>query len=467
MRPRSAAAAFVVLVCAIAAHADAESPVRAEGRAVWTGGVEGGGTGLESGQAQETSEGGKAQPAEGVRLEWDDRPSLRAGRWLRIDFRFKSQAEGRRSQEDLTGLGGPFELGLLRGGVRGELLGLFEFQIEHDLKSGGKWRDVFLNVRPLVAAQVRAGKFKVPFSLDKTTGVTDLDLVHRSLAATALAPGRDVGVMVHGSLLKRSVRYEIGYFRGDGDSPPALESMPFPLPEDEAPVKQPSQAARIRVAPFRALSRDTLVESLEFGVAATSTTTPVGPNHLQGQSVLGVDFFPRRYYVSGPRRRMGAEFSWTPGPASVKSEYIRSTEARLGQGVGSEAGLDNDLPDLVGRGWYVMGTWVLTGEKKEGGVVPRKALFQGGVGAIEIAGRYEGLRFASADQAEAPSSSPRATTVEANEDSVVTVGVNWYPNRWVKVQVNAIRERFADPARSPIPGQATVVTYVLRVQFVL
>jgi len=291
--------------------------------------------------------------------------------------------------------------------------------------------------------------------------------VHRSLAATALAPGRDVGVMVHGSLLKRSVRYEIGYFRGDGDSPPALESMPFPLPEDEAPVKQPSQAARIRVAPFRALSRDTLVESLEFGVAATSTTTPVGPNHLQGQSVLGVDFFPRRYYVSGPRRRMGAEFSWTPGPASVKSEYIRSTEARLGQGVGSEAGLDNDLPDLVGRGWYVMGTWVLTGEKKEGGVVPRKALFQGGVGAIEIAGRYEGLRFASADQAEAPSSSPRATTVEANEDSVVTVGVNWYPNRWVKVQVNAIRERFADPARSPIPGQATVVTYVLRVQFVL
>jgi hypothetical protein len=168
--------------------------------------------------------------------------------------------------------------------------------------------------------------------------------------------------MVHGSLLKRSVRYEIGYFRGDGDSPPALESMPFPLPEDEAPVKQPSQAARIRVAPFRALSRDTLVESLEFGVAATSTTTPVGPNHLQGQSVLGVDFFPRRYYVSGPRRRMGAEFSWTPGPASVKSEYIRSTEARLGQGVGSEAGLDNDLPDLVGRGWYVMGTWVLTGE---------------------------------------------------------------------------------------------------------
>ena len=243
--------------------------------------------------------------------------------------------------------------------------------------------------------------------------------------------------------------------------------MPYPLPEDDAPVGQPSLAGRVRVEPFRALARKTPFESLEIGVAATSTTVPVGPNHLQGESVLGVDFFPRHYYINGPRRRLGAEFSWSPGPASVKFEYICSTEARLGQGVGNEAGLDNDLPDLVGRGWYVTGTWVITGEKKDGGVVPRKPLSGGGFGAIEVAARYEGLRFSSADETETPSSSPRAATVEANEDSVVTVGVNWYPNRWVKIQANVIREEFADAGRSPVPGQARLLSYVLRVQFVL
>ncbi len=456
-----------MLVCAVAAPAGASSGVPDADPPAWVAraGVEG--TGQEGLQPQDQPGGKKKQSEKGLRLVWDDRPSLRAGRWLRVDFRVKSQVDARWSQADLADLGEMVEPGVLRGGVEGELLGLFEFQVEHDLRSEGAWRDVYVNFRPLGAAQVQVGKYKVPFGLDKTTGATSLDFVHRSLAANDLAPGRDVGVMVHGSLLKRSVRYEVGYFRGDGDSPPALEPMPYPLPEDESPVKQPSQAARIRVAPFRALGGDSLFGTFEVGVAATSTTIPVGPNHLQGHSVLGADFFPRRYYANGPRRRLGGEFSWSPGPASIKMEYIRTTEARLGQGVGGEGSLDNDLPELVGRGWYVSATWVVTGEKKDGGVVPRNELFGGGIGAVEIAGRYETLRFGSADETEPPSASPRAVTVAASEDTVLTVGLNWYLNRWLKVQANVIRERFTDPARSPIPGQAAVRSVVLRIQFVL
>jgi hypothetical protein len=51
------------------------------------------------------------------------------------------------------------------------------------------------------AIRVRAGRFKVPFSLEETTGVKHLDFVDRSLAATQLAPGRDVGVMAHGRVV--------------------------------------------------------------------------------------------------------------------------------------------------------------------------------------------------------------------------------------------------------------------------
>ena len=44
------------------------------------------------------------------------------------------------------------------------------------------------------AAQVRAGKFKIPFGLEQLTGISNLDFVYRSLSANYLAPARDIGV---------------------------------------------------------------------------------------------------------------------------------------------------------------------------------------------------------------------------------------------------------------------------------
>ena len=230
----------------------------------------------------------------GFRFVWDDRPSLRAGKWLRVDLRLKVQADVRSSEQDLAEYGGTFELTRLRAGVKGEVTRYVEFEVEHDLTSDGQWRDVYANVKPLREAQLKAGKFKIPFSLEQTTGPMELDFVSRSLAARVLAPGRDVGVMAHGSVLKGILRYEIGYFQGDGDNPPPLKPMPYPLPEDPAPEYGPSLAGRLRVEPFRGLSKKSLVENLEVGFAATSTEIPVGPNHLQGESVFGYEFFPRQ-----------------------------------------------------------------------------------------------------------------------------------------------------------------------------
>ena len=133
----------------------------------------------------------------------------------------------------------------------------------------------------------------------------------------------------------------------------------------------------------------------------------------------------------------------------MKAEYLRSTEARVGVGVGTPEQLDNTLPDLVGSGWYVSGTWVLTGEKKDGGIEPRKPVFRGGFGAIEVGARYESLGFASATADGPPSTSPRSPTVLPNAEHALTVGVSWYVNKWIKVQLNgdprAVRRSRAEP----------------------
>ena len=54
-----------------------------------------------------------------------------------------------------------------------------------------------------------------------------------------------------------------------------------------------------------------------------------------------------------------------------------------------------------------------------------------------------------------------------NEDRVWTSGVNWYVNRWIKIQANAIREAIEDEARTPLVGTRTFWSGVLRMQLVL
>src|SRR6185436_15608375 len=107
--------------------------------------------------------------------------------------------------------------------------------------------------------------------------------------------------------------------------------------------------------------------------------------------------------------------------------------------------------------WYASGTMAVTGETKADGLdEPKRPLFKGGVGAIEIAFRVENIWFGSiageASPGEPGSTSPRADVVLGNADRVTTFGVNWYPIRWVKIQFNVIKEELADPDQGPIPG---------------
>jgi phosphate-selective porin OprO/OprP len=400
-----------------------------------------------------------------IRMEWKTGPSLRLGRHGRVDFKLLLQADVRRSEQDLEPAGGQFDFARHWTGIKGNLFKVVEFEVIKELGGDQPWRDVYVNVRPISPAQVQAGKFKVPFSLDQLTGRHSLDFVYRSRAAETLAPDRDVGLMVHGSLWNRFVRYQLGTFRGDGENAPSLESPPL-LPNEVAdnPSKR-SIAGRLRVRPLAPLRLSDGIDSLEFGVSAMRSEIPEGLNHLHGETLFGTKLFKRRYYVNGARDRLAFDASWTPGPVSLRAEYIRVEEAREGVGSGDENGLNSTLTPLPSKGWYVSGTWAITGEKKESGLEPRRPLLQGGFGAVELAARYETIRFGLTGASELPSESPRAEYTLGDGEKIVTLGVNWYANRFVKVQVNGIKETVDDPAKSPIPGQASVWTVAVRLQF--
>jgi len=187
------------------------------------------------------------------------------------------------------------------------------------------------------------------------------------------------------------------------------------------------------------------------------------PNGLRGRTIMTQDDFYESVYVKGRRRRWEADVDWTAGRASTRAEYTWVSDDRLGQGIG-----DADLPDARGRSWYVSGTWVLTGEDKKRPLKAAEPFAQGGIGAIELAIRFERMWFDSTPPGQdEPLRNPRAETIYPSGDHALTLGVSWTLNRFVKIQFNAIREQLNDLERSPVPNGNVFWSRVIRFQFVL
>ena len=338
-----------------------------------------------------------------------------------------------------------------RVGLQGRLYDDLEYEVEAETRDEDHpWRDVFVNYRRFRAAQVQVGRFKMPFSLEQTTGISNINFVERSLIASQLAPARDRGVMVHGRVAKDILAYEAGRFGHDGDNTgyngKSIDGV---------------WAGRVVVTPWE--TNRGLLHSAQIGVAFTTGSLLEGLYGIRGRTISDYEFF-EPVYVHGERRRLGVEGRWSPGSILVQGEYVRVSDERNGQGLG-----DVDLPDAVAQGWYLSGIWVLTGENKSGGrMEPSRPFPTKGLGAVELAARFEELKFGSdGTGGEPPFSNPRAANILPNRDRILTLGINWYLNQFGRITLNGTRETLQDPARTPILGRTRFWGAVLRLQFVL
>ena len=432
--------------------------------------------------AEKTAEKGSEKPADKAAepqasdkksdgdwgFRWDGRPSLHLGEGTRVDFRVRLQRDVWHSDATLSlddDSDGDNDLNAdvarRRIGIEGEILNIFDYQVEREFTANrDPWRDVYLNYKQYGFAEVMAGKFKVPFSLDENTSSTNLDFVNRSRIATLLAPGRDIGVMVHGRFLTRGIlRYELGLFNEDGSNA-ARNDIEFVHGDRTV-------AGRLLAQPFR--STKSVANDLAVGVSFTTSELPEGVSGLRGRTELDEWFYRPEVLVNGRRQRIGVEARWRPGPFSVKSEFIRLTDERLGESIEG-----TDLSPFLGQGWYVSGTWAVTGEKKAEGLdsplrpLFRGPFFKGWVGAVELAARAERIHFGSVDSdisGVLPSTAPRAEIVLGNSDLAYTFGVNWYANRWIKIQLNLVRNTIGFPDQGPNPEQSSFWSRIVRFQF--
>jgi phosphate-selective porin OprO/OprP len=396
------------------------------------------------------------RPADGVRFERGKRPVLVWGSLFSVDFRAKFQNDFRDYDSEVTDDAGAHELHRARIGVEGRFLKVFEFELERELSdTRNPLKDAFVNWRRYRHFQVKAGRFKAPFGMEQLTGPTQMDFAHRSGISAHLAPGRDVGVMAHGPIWNATLKFETGVFRHDGDNARVAGNVR---------AGGPTFVARLRATPGRRLIVPRFLKDLELGGGFATTRIPEGAYSLRGQTVANKSFF-RRLEVHGQRLRLGAQLHWVFRPFKIDGEYVQVSDQRLGQGL-----LGDDLPDMLSRGWYLTGAWTIFDRSKaygKGRSFFRSVYHAHPLWALELATRYEQLRFGSAGHTGAPSRSSRAANILSASNRTLTLGANLALNRYTRIQVNAVREKVEDTQRSPIPGRELFWTRLCRLQFVI
>ena len=399
----------------------------------------------------------------GVEFVWRDHPSLRFGRNLRLDFQSKFQTDSLRTGDDPVEFD-TFRIRRARVGIDGEVFRHVQFSLERELSeteinpdptvpTDSAWKDAYVELNYTDAAQVRFGKFKVPFGLDQLTGIANNDFSFRSLGASYLAPARDIGGMVHGRFFDRGLNYWLGVFEQDGEN----------ARSSKVQGGDTTVAVRVTGTPFRAWGA---LGSAEMGgsmaVSELSDESTL-PNGLRGRTVISKYVLFEPVFVKGKRRRMALDMDWPIGPVGVRAEYTEVRDDRRNQGLANQ-----DLPDARARAWYLAGTWVVTGERKERPIEPRRGgIPRGGGGAVELVGRIERIWFDSVDAQGTAFRNPRARTILPSGEHVLTLGVNWYVNPWTKLQWQSLREQPQDVERSPVLTGAAFWSSVFRLQLTM
>lgn len=346
----------------------------------------------------------------------------------RVQFDFRAFEDGNKRNLDGSELTNKFLLRRLQLGLIGTFYKYFDINVELEFGQGAPGRDInvlvtdgFLDIHYWPELRLRAGQFKVPFSQEQLTSDNLIDFVERSVADN-LVPARDVGVMVHGSLFGGMASYALGGFNGSGQSRGETNDSK-------------DLAARLVLAPFKYLELPWLT-NLHVGGDVTWGNEGSGKS-LQGKTDGQFTFF-RSIDTRGNRLRYSGEAAYYTGPFSLYGEYVQTREQR--KAGGTIGPVDN--ADLIGRGWYVTMTYLLTGETKIPGqpVVPHHwALPVGperGWGAWELLARFEQLDF-------------RALDLNGNRVNAVTAGINWHLTPNVKWYVNFVENWFSNEKGTP------------------
>jgi phosphate-selective porin OprO/OprP len=256
-------------------------------------------------------------------------------------------------------------------------------------------------------ARLTLGHFKEPFSLEELMSARFITFMERALP-NVFAPARNLGLAAD---LGGAIGDKGGWSASLGAFGEGIDDSRFDgdaLREDDEGV---AVTGRLTAAPIATADR-----LAHFG-AATSYRDTGDNTTLRLRQRFESHIADRRLVNTGAIKgvdnltRVGAEAAFAWGPLSLQGEYMHAALRRPGR------------PDPAFSGYYVYGSWFLTGESrasaystrsgKFGRLPPRSPLGRG-PGGWELAARFSRLDLTDAG-------------IAGGEEDNVTVALNWYP----------------------------------------
>ncbi len=302
--------------------------------------------------------------------------------------------------------------------------------------------DAYVNYRYSPYLQLQAGKYKSPVGLENLQSDPVTSFNERSLV-TDLVPNRDLGVALHGDVIKGTVNYWAGIFDGAPDYNGTTTNSDY---DDNKAF-----AGRIFAQPWKNSDTDWL-QGLGFGVGGSyeddrAATNSVGNGLTPGYTTDGQQKFfsyASGAFANGEHWRLSPQGYYYYGPLSLLGEYAISDQ-RVQRGTTSTY-LDNTA-------WEISGGWVLTGEDAGyNGVTPKHPFDfrKGQWGAWQLVARYEQL---DVDKKAFPTYASATSSAQSAE--AWAVGLNWYLNKNIRANASYSRTTFSGytGAKPAVPAQ--------------
>ncbi|MCU7943107.1 MAG: porin [Candidatus Thiodiazotropha sp. (ex Cardiolucina cf. quadrata)] len=333
--------------------------------------------------------------------------------------------------EDKNALGNGSELRDLRIDLEGRLYADFIYEISVDFSDGeADVKDAWFAYDAIYPWRFSVGHFKEPFSLEEMTGKRYLTFMERALP-NALAPGRSMGIGAQWS--GEQMTFAAGLFGDDYNDD-----------TDDEGDEGWGVTSRWTYAP---LAEDR--SAFHMGIAASY-------RKLDDEEEVRIDTRPEshltdiRYLDTGKLKQsrstalLGLEGAWVSGPFSLQGEWM---QAKIERDEGTEPTFE---------GWYLQVSWFLTGESrhyKQSSAKFGRIRPLSDHGAVEVAARFSSLDLNDGE-------------IEGGSSDNITLGINWYINRQIRLMANTIfvdNDSHAD-ADGDVEGEDTPSILQLRAQ---
>jgi phosphate-selective porin OprO and OprP len=309
--------------------------------------------------------------------------------------------------------------------------------------------DAYLQYTGIKPWTFTLGQHKAPFGLESNNSDSYNTFIERGMFTNAFgAVGAERRIGASSQYASGNWTAAVGLF-GDGEALNRTnagpgESWGLNGRVTWEPVNGPGHILHLGAASFWRASLKTPPAGTATVATVDSIRLTERPNvRVDGGNIIDSGVITNVRHVA----YAGAEAAAVHGPFSLTGEYGRFTAIRSG-----------GLPDLNFDGFYVYGSWFLTGETRSfrngnfDRLKPYNNLGKTGWGAVELALRYDRLN------ADATSVRARA----GNHADSLTTALNWYFNPNAKLMFNWVRFSGSNTPLDPVGTQTAGDAFLTR-----